>query len=117
MRDKIVEVMARGLAEEIAKPAHENLDEVPSRGEAMAACLALSRAALTALQAEGMAVVPVEDMRRLREALREHCIEEGTEHGQRCYWCHECSGFWLFVAPHEKHEPGCLAAHTQEKDA
>lgn len=45
----------------------------------------------------------------MREALREHCIEEGTEHGRRCYWCHECDGFW-FYTDEEKHAPECRAA-------
>lgn len=57
-RDKIIETMARGIAQEIAQPSYSHLDEVPGRDAAHAAVSGLAQAALTALQASGMAVVP-----------------------------------------------------------
>lgn len=45
---ELEETVARAIAQEIAKPSHSNLDEVPPKDAAMHACRILARVALTA---------------------------------------------------------------------
>tara|TARA_R110000868_G_C10900010_1_gene764253 strand:+ start:1258 stop:1563 length:306 start_codon:yes stop_codon:yes gene_type:complete len=55
-RDKIIETMARAM-------------DAPSGQEYMPVMRQFAERALTTLHAEGLAVVPVKDVRRMREAL------------------------------------------------
>ena len=47
------------------------------------------------------------EIERLREALRRHAIKNNEE-------CEECGGFRPHLEPVIIHEPGCLAAPTEE---